>query len=131
MPRPALKAKSTSKPAHAKQSMLSAHELLTHYATSLDAEATPVKIRLACALKAAKKVNERKFKRLARSILETLEEQSKKIATARPELSNFAQGSALLGNDFDNPSSSRPGISLQSSTKNLQGISTSVTFQGP
>ena len=76
-----------------KQSMLSTHELLAAYATSLDSEATAVKIRLANALQAAETVDEKTFNKLTLGIWETLEEQFSRVYAARAKLSSFAQAS--------------------------------------
>ena len=101
----ALRACTTSAEAKAqsKQSMLSTCELLDAYATSLDPEATSVKIRFANANKAAEDVDKKMFSKLTLSIWETLEEQFSRIYAARAKLSSFAQVSILENNAKDEP----------------------------
>ncbi len=71
-----------------KQTLLSGYDQLKQYATSMDFDAAPVKIRLEDARKAAEAVDEVKFSRLARSISKTLEERFDSIVVARNKVSN-------------------------------------------
>ena len=73
----------------AKQILLNRYNQLEQYATSLDSDAAPVKIRLERARAAVEAVEEIKFERLAHGILSTLEERYDKIATARKNLPVF------------------------------------------
>ncbi len=73
-----------------KQTLLTQYDQLRHYATSIDFDAAPVKIRLEDARKAAEAVDGLKFMHLARSISETLEERFDSIAAARNNVPKFA-----------------------------------------
>lgn len=69
-----------------KQSLFAQYEQIKQYATSLDLDVAPVKIRLEDARKAMEASDEFKFDKLARSIMLTLEERHDKIAAARNDI---------------------------------------------
>ncbi|KAF6233854.1 hypothetical protein HO173_008066 [Letharia columbiana] len=73
----------------AKQNLLDQYNQLKQYATSLDTDATPVKIRLEQAREAAEAIDETKFEKLAHGIFLTLEERYNKIAAARTNVPVF------------------------------------------
>ena len=73
----------------AKQVLLDQYNHLKQYATSLDSDASPVKIRLEQAREAAEAIDEVKFEELAHGIVVTLDERYKKIANARGNLPVF------------------------------------------
>ena len=74
----------------AKAFLLSQYNQLKQYATSLDSDAGPVRIRLEEARKAAEASDEGKFEKLAHSIFLTLEERyNNKIANARNDVPRF------------------------------------------
>lgn len=73
----------------AKQVLLDQYNHLKQYATSLDSDATPVKIRLEQAREAAEAIDETKFEKLAHGIFLTLEERYNKIAAARKDVPGF------------------------------------------
>ena len=77
--------------------MLATYRELQTYATKLDPEAMPVKIRLEQARQAAVEGDERKFSTLAFSIWETLEERIQQISAARAQLPAFIKYSAFPG----------------------------------
>lgn len=69
--------------------MLGQYRQLKEYATSLDANAAPVKIRLEQAREAAEAIEEANFEKLAHGIFLTLEERYNKIAAARKDVPGF------------------------------------------
>ena len=73
----------------AKQALLDQYNQLKQYATSLDSDAAPVRIRLEQAREAAEAIEETKFEKLAHGIFLTLEERYNKIATARKDVPIF------------------------------------------
>ena len=73
----------------AKQSLLEQYDQLKQYATSIDSDAAPVKIRLKQAREAAEAIEETKFEKLAHGIFLTLEERYNKIITARKGVPAF------------------------------------------
>ena len=73
----------------AKKALLDQYNQLKQYATSLDSDTAPVKIRLEQAREAAEAVDETKFEKLAHGIFLTLEERYTKIATARKDVLIF------------------------------------------
>lgn len=73
----------------AKQTLLDQHNQLKQYATSLDSDAAPVKIRLEQAREAAEAIDETQFEKLAHGIFLTLEERYNKIAAARKDVPIF------------------------------------------
>lgn len=73
----------------AKQFLLGQYRQLKEYATSLDANAAPVKIRLEQAREAAEAIEEANFEKLAHGIFLTLEERYNKIAAARKDVPGF------------------------------------------
>lgn len=73
-----------------KHALLTQYDQLKQYATSIDFDAAPVKIRLEDARKAAEVVDELRFAQLARSISETLEKRFDSIAAARNKVPRFA-----------------------------------------
>lgn len=77
--------------------MLATYRELQTYATKLDPEAMPVKIRLEQARQAAVEGDEKKFSTLAFSIWDTLEEHIQQISAARAKLPAFIQHSAFSG----------------------------------
>lgn len=72
-----------------KQVLLGQYSQLRKYATSLDSDATPVKIRLEQAREAVEAVDETTFEKLAHGIFLTLEERYNKIAVARKDVPSF------------------------------------------
>ena len=66
-------------------------EKLKQYATSLDSEAAPVKIRLEDARKAAEAVHVNEFRRLVQDILSSLDERYKQIVAAHDNLPIFVK----------------------------------------
>lgn len=78
-----------------KENLLTQHDHLKRYATSLDFDAAPVKIRLENARKAAEAIDELRFAQLACSISETLEERFDSIAAARNKVPQFARSSRI------------------------------------
>ncbi|CAF9915666.1 MAG: hypothetical protein ALECFALPRED_010297 [Alectoria fallacina] len=73
----------------AKQALLDQYNQLKQYATSLDSDVAPVKIRLEQAREAAEAIDETKFEKLAHGIFLTLEERYNSIAAAREEVPAF------------------------------------------
>lgn len=74
-----------------KQVLLTQYGQLKQYATSIDFDAAPVKIRLEDARKAAEAADELRFLHLARSISGTLEERFDSIAAARNKVPKFGR----------------------------------------
>ena len=77
--------------------MLATHGELQTYATILDPEAMPVRIRLEQARLAAVEGDEKKFSTLAFSIWDTLEEHVQRVSAARAQLPAFIKHSAFSG----------------------------------
>ena len=73
----------------AKQALLDQYNQLKQYATSLDSDAAPVKIRLEQAREAAEAFEGAKFEKLAHGIFVTLEERYNKISAARKDIPVF------------------------------------------
>lgn len=72
-----------------KQFLLDQYNQVKQYATSLDSDAAPVRIRLEQAREAAEAIDEVKFEKLAHGIFLTLEERYNKIAAARKDVPGF------------------------------------------
>ncbi|CAF9934442.1 hypothetical protein IMSHALPRED_009721 [Imshaugia aleurites] len=73
----------------AQQILLEQYNQLKQFATALDPDAAPVKIRLEQARKAAQAIDEPQFEKLAHGIFLTLDERYSKIAAARKDLPTF------------------------------------------
>ena len=73
----------------AKQVLLDQYNRLKQYATSLDSDAAPVKIRLEQAREAVEAIDETQFEKLAHGIYLTLEERYNKITAARKDVPGF------------------------------------------
>ena len=73
----------------AEQLLLGQYNQLKQYATSLNSDLAPVKIRLEKAREAAEAIDETKFEKLAHGICLTLEERYNTIAAARKDVPAF------------------------------------------
>lgn len=102
----------------AKQALLDQYNQLKQYATSLDSDAAPVKIRLEQAGEAAEAVDETQFEKLAHGIFLTLEERYNNIAAARKDVPIFRtppsspepDSSQELESSIDSPSLSQQSM---------------------
>lgn len=105
-----------------RQSLLAQYDQLKQYATSIDFDASPVRIRLEDARKAADAVNELKFVQLARSISETLDERFNRITAARNIAPKFSSSLPMVA-PAESGSSQGPSDSsaTQSSSQDILG----------
>lgn len=87
-----------------KETLLIQYDHLKRYATSLDFDAAPVKIRLENARRAAEAIEKLRFVQLACSISETLEERFDSIAAARNNVPRFARPSHTAAPTVDESS---------------------------
>ena len=81
----------------ARQTLLTQYDHLKTYALAIDANASPVKIRLEDARKAVEAFDEVKFQDLAYDICVTLDERANLIAAARENVARFPRPTVEVG----------------------------------